>query len=113
MRHDSSAFPILVKLIRVSIAAQCATEGVLLDQEARVELEESMELTQKKRSFGESAYCLRADSLYHCTGLPGCMIQDSTRDSHTSMSPTTVLNPLKRVLGMCLVFGTHRSQLKR
>lgn len=113
MRHDPSAQPILVKLTRVSIAAQCATEGVLLDQKARIELEESMELTQKKRSFGESAYCLRADSLYHCTGLSGCTMQDSTRDSHISMSPATVLNPLKRVLGMYLVFSTHRSQLKR
>lgn len=102
-----------MKLIRVSIAAQCATEGVLLDQKARIDLEESMELTQKNRSFGSSAYCLRADILHHCTGLSGCMMQDSTRDSHISMAPAIVLNPLKRVLGMYLVLGTHRSQLKR
>lgn len=109
MRPDSSAQLILMRLTRVSIAVQCATEGVLLDQKTRIDLEESMELTQKNRSFGPSAYCLRADSLQHCTGLSGCMMQDSTRDSHISMSPATVLNPLKRVLGMYLVFGTHGS----
>lgn len=90
---------IVIRLTRASIAAQCATEGVLLDQLAQLELEDSIELTQKNRSFGPSAYCLRTDSLKHCTGLPNYTMKDSTEDSDLSMS-ATVLEPLKRVLGI-------------
>lgn len=88
-----------MKLTRASIAAQCATEGVLLDQQAQIELEDSIELVQKNRSFGPSAYCLRTDSLKHCTVLLDYTREDSSQDSGTSMS-ATVLEPLKRVLGM-------------
>ncbi|KAH8759889.1 heat shock protein 70 family [Diaporthe sp. PMI_573] len=97
------------------IAAQCATEGVLLDQQAQIELEDSIELAQKNRSFGPSAYCLRTDSLKHCTVLLDYTREDSSQDSGTTMS-ATVLEPLKRVLvgmNMSIEWQENSSFLKK
>lgn len=87
---------------------------MLLNRQARNELEESMELTQRNRSFGPSTYCLRTDSLYHCPGLSDYMMQNSNRDlqADLNMSAATVLKPLKRVLGMDWLFDTHCAQVK-
>lgn len=92
--------PIFVMmLIRASVAAQCATEGVLLDQQSRIKLEESIEATQRNRSFGPSAYCLNTDCIQHCTSLTCPKINDATRHSDRGVSDS-VLEPLKHVLGM-------------
>lgn len=82
-----------------SIAAQCATEGVLLDQQARIKLEETIEDTQRQRLFGPSAYCLPVDSLRHCPGLSNTKIKSSARDFGTDLS-AEVIEPLEHVLGM-------------
>lgn len=101
-----------MRLTGASIAAQCAMEGSLLDQRAQIELEESIELVQKNRSFGLSAYCLRADSLEKCPGPPICTIKDQTQGSDLSMS-TNVLEPLQRVLGTYSLFDIFFSETKR
>lgn len=97
----------------VSIAAQCATEGTILDQRAQIKVEESIEDTQRNRLFGPSAYCLPADSLKHCPGLSTAKIESSTRDFGTDLS-AEVLEPLERILGMhgsagisCLLSNTN------
>lgn len=88
-----------MELICVSIAFQCATNGALLDQHARIQMEQSIESAQKNRSFGPSAYCLPSDSLSHCPGLSTSNVDYPTRDLHRGM-PDTILEPLKHVLGM-------------
>ncbi|KAG6354704.1 hypothetical protein INS49_004722 [Diaporthe citri] len=79
------------------IAAQCASEGVLLDRQARIRLEESIEDTQRHRLFGPSAYCLPVDSLKHCPGLSNSKIKPSTRDFGTDLT-AEVIEPLEHVL---------------
>lgn len=88
-----------MKLISASIAAQCTTEGVLLDQRARTELEDFIETTQRNRTFGRSEYCLKSDCLKHCPGLTSPRIRQSTRDADKGLTDS-VLEPLKRVLGI-------------
>lgn len=99
MRHNFSTAQFIVMLMCASIAAQCATEGVILDQRARIKVEESIEDTQRQRLFGPSAYCLPVDSLKHCPGLSTTKIKSSTRDFGTDLS-AEVFEPLERVLGM-------------
>lgn len=99
MRHDSSSALYIVKLMWASIAAQCATQGVLLDQQARIKLEESLEDIQNHRLFGPSAYCLTADSFKHCPGLSDTKIKSSTGDFGTDLF-AEVIEPLEQVLGM-------------
>lgn len=87
----------IVKLIRASIAAQCTTEGVLLDQQARINLEDFIEATQRNRAFGRSEYCLEADFFKHCSGLTSPRVRHSTRDADKGLTDS-VLEPLKRAL---------------
>lgn len=93
-----SQYYLTVKLMCASIAAQCAAEGVLLDQPATIKLEERLEATQRHRSFGPSAYCRPLDSLKHCPGLRSSEIKSSTRSLGKSL-PDTILEPLKDAMG--------------
>lgn len=88
-----------MKLTSASIAAQCTREWLLLDQRARIELEESIEATQKNRSFGPSAYCLTVDCIKHCPGLTSPRIRNPSRHLERTVSDS-LLEPLKQVLGM-------------
>lgn len=97
--RDASSARLIMKLIRDSIAAQCTTEGVLLDQQGRIELEESIEATQRNRSFGPSAYCLTADFIKHCHVLASPKTKYAARYLDKGVSDS-VLEPLKHVLGM-------------
>lgn len=98
MRHDVSFTNFIVKLISASIAAQCATEGIIIDQQGRTRLEESIQDTQRQRLFGPSAYCLPVDSSKHCPGLSYTNIKSSTRDFGTDLF-AEVFEPLEHVLG--------------
>lgn len=89
-----------MKLIRDSIAAQCTTEGILLDQQARIEMEEGIEAAQRNRSFSLSAYCLSSDFTKHCTGLTSSKTKSSTGDLDRGLVFDSVLEPLKHALGM-------------
>lgn len=87
----------IAKLIRASIATKCTTEGVLLDQQARINLEDCIEATQRNRTFGRSEYCLEADFFKHCSGLKSPRVRYSTRDADKGLTDS-VLEPLKRAL---------------
>lgn len=101
-------------LIPASIAAQCTKEGVLLDQQARINLEDCIDATQRNRTFGRSEYCLQEDYLKHCPGLTRPKIRRSTRDADKGLTDS-VLEPLKRVLGICRLCGVlvHKSSANR
>lgn len=108
MRYRSPSTRLIMTLISASIAAQCTAEGSLLDEQARIELEESIEATQRNRTFGLSEYCLTVDCMKHCPGLTSPRMGDPTRNLERPVSES-VLEPLKQVLGMYRLCGILRS----